>query len=278
VSSSRRTAVLWTVLFIVAALVFGAGIWIVSGAEPAQEYFTVYLLEKSLSIDNLFVFVVLFRGLAIPRPLQRRVLSWGILGALVARALFIVAGAELLARWQGAMYVFGGILLLTAGKLALPERAGAPPEGQRLVRFLSRHLPVTHELHDGRFFVRDPFRVTPLFVALLAVELTDVLFALDSIPAAFAVSQRPLVIYAANIFAVLGLRSIYMLLSDALTDLHYLKHGLAAVLALAGLKMVLHEVVEIPPLVSLGVVVAVIGVSVLASLARRGRVAEQQPR
>jgi len=270
-SGSRRGALMWTVVWVIAALVFGAFVAVWFGADAAEQYFAAYLLEKSLSVDNLFLFVVVFGALDIPVSEQRRVLTWGILGALVTRGVFIALGAAILDRWHEVTYVFGAILLVTALKL-LRSSEGGPG---RLLIWLERYLPWTRERSGHRFLVRRDGRwlATPLLVALLAIELTDVMFALDSIPAAFAVSDEPFVIYSSNVFAVLGLRALYQVLVGALADLRYLKYGLSAVLAFAGIKMLAAPWIHISPIVSVTVIALVIGAAAGASVwaARRDR-------
>jgi tellurite resistance protein TerC len=268
---SRRRALVWTVVWIAAAVASGAVVAVWLGADAAEQYFAAYLLEKSLSVDNLFLFVVVFGALGIPHTEQRRVLTWGIIGALVTRGAFIALGAAILHRWHEVTYVFGAILVVTAVKM-LRQGDGAP---SRLLGWLERHLPWTRERSGHRFAVRRGGRwlATPLLVALLAIELTDVVFALDSIPAAFAVSDEPFVIYSSNVFAVLGLRALYVVLVGALTDLKYLHYGLAAVLAFAGGKMLAASWVTITPIASVAVIAVMIGASVVASViaARRER-------
>jgi len=268
---SRRRALVWTVVWIAAAVVFGAVVAAWLGADAAEQYFAAYLLEKSLSVDNLFVFVVVFGALDIPVSEQRRVLTWGIIGALVTRGVFIALGAAILHRWHEITYVFGAILVITALKLLRGGEGGS----SRLLIWLERHLPWTRERTGHHFVVRRDGRwlATPLLVALLAIELTDVMFALDSIPAAFAVSDEPFVIYSSNVFAVLGLRALYSVLLGALAELRYLKYGLSAVLAFAGAKMLAAPWVKISPMVSVAVIALVIGIAAGASLwvARRER-------
>jgi len=261
---SRRGALAWSVLWIAVAVAFGGFVAVYFGADAAEQYFAAYLLEKSLSIDNLFVFVVIFGALGIPTSEQRRVLTWGIIGALVTRALFIALGAALLQRWHEVTYVFGAILLVTAVKML---RSG-DGSSERLLGWLERYLPWTRERSGHAFVVRSGGRwlATPLLVALLAIELTDVMFALDSIPAAFAVSEEPFVVYSSNVFAVLGLRALYVVLLGALVQLRYLKYGLSAVIAFAGAKLLAAPWVSISPPVSVAVIALVIGVAVVASV------------
>jgi tellurite resistance protein TerC len=261
---SRGRAIAWSVGWILAAAVFGGFVAVYFGAEAGEQYFAAYLLEKSLSIDNLFLFVVIFGALGIPRDEQRRVLTWGIIGALITRAVFIGVGAAVLHRWHEVTYVFGAILVITALKM-LRKSDG---ESSKLLPWLERHLPWTRERAGHAFVVRRAGRwlATPLLVALLAIELTHVVFALDSIPAAFAVSEEPFVVYSSNVFAVLGLRALYVVLVGALTDLRYLHYGLAAVLAFAGGKMLAASWVTITPIMSVAMIALMIGASVVASV------------
>ena len=261
---SRGRALAWSVVWVAAAVVFGGFVALWFGADAAEQYFAAYLLEKSLSVDNLFVFVVIFGALGIPTSEQRRVLTWGIIGALVTRALFIALGAALLQRWHEVTYVFGAILLITAVKML---RSGEG-SSERMLGWLERYLPWTRERSGHAFVVRSGGRwlATPLLVALLAIELTDVMFALDSIPAAFAVSEEPFVVYSSNVFAVLGLRALYVVLLGALVQLRYLKYGLSAVIAFAGAKLIAAPWVSISPPVSVAVIALVIGAAVVASV------------
>jgi tellurite resistance protein TerC len=258
-------------VWVAAAVVFGGFVAAMFGAAASEQFFAAYLLEKSLSIDNLFLFVVIFGALDIPPAEQRRVLTWGIVGALVTRGVFIALGAAVLHRWHEVTYVFGAILVVTAVKM-LRETPGA---GSRLLPWLERHLPWTSERVGHHFVVRRDGRWvgTPLLVALLAIELTDVVFALDSIPAAFAVSDETFIVYSSNVFAVLGLRALYVVLVGALSKLRYLKYGLAAVIAFAGGKMLAAPWITLTPLASVLVIATVIGAAVAASVvaARRGR-------
>ncbi|HET9627529.1 MAG TPA: TerC/Alx family metal homeostasis membrane protein [Kofleriaceae bacterium] len=261
---SPRRALAWSVGWVAVAVAFGGFVGVYFGADTAEQYFGAYLLEKSLSIDNLFLFVVIFGALGIPRSEQRRVLTWGIAGALVTRALFIALGAAVLSRWHEVTYVFGAILLVTAFKMLGSSGDGA----SKLLPWLERRLPWTRERTGHHFLVRRDGRwlATPLMLALIAIEATDVVFALDSIPAAFAVSEEPFVVYSSNVFAVLGLRALYVVLVGALAELRYLKYGLAGVIAFAGLKMLVAPWIHVTPLASVAVIAGVIGAAVLASL------------
>ena len=261
---SRGRALVWSVVWIAVAVVFGGLVAVWFGAEAAEQYFAAYLLEKSLSVDNLFVFVVIFGALGIPESEQRRVLTWGIIGALVTRALFIALGAAMLHRWHEITYLFGAILVVTALKMLRGGEGGS----ERMLGWLERYLPWTRERSGHRFVVKSGGRwlATPLLVALLAIELTDVMFALDSIPAAFAVSEEPFVVYSSNVFAVLGLRALYVVLHGALARLRYLKYGLSAVLAFAGVKLLAAPWLTISPPMSVAVIAVMIAAAVVASL------------
>jgi tellurite resistance protein TerC len=272
-TDSRSRALIWSVVWIAAAVVFGVFVGVWFGAPAAEQYFAAYLLEKSLSVDNLFLFVVVFGALGIPQSEQRRVLTWGIIGALVTRGIFIALGAAMLHRWHEITYVFGAILIVTAIRI-LRDGEGKP---NRLLGWLERNLPWTRERSGHQFVVRRDGRwlATPLLVALVAIELTDVVFALDSIPAAFAVSEDPFVIYSSNVFAVLGLRALYVVLLGAIAQLRYLKYGLSAVIAFAGAKMLAAPWIAITPIVSVAVIIVVIGGAAVASVlaSRRERAA-----
>ncbi len=272
-SLSRRLAILWSVAWIAVALLFSAWVALKFGSQAALEFVTAYAVEKSLSVDNLFLFIVIFARLNIPEAEQHRVLFWGILGAFATRAVFIAAGTALLAAWHPVVYVLGAFLVYTGIKTAR-ERVEGGDEG-RLLPFLRRHLPLTSRLQGHRFFVVEHGRRlgTPLLLALLVIELTDVVFAIDSIPAALAITVDPFIVYSSNIFAVLGLRALYLVLAHALIGLKYLRYGLGGVLAFAGLKMLTGKFASVPHAVSLLVVVTLMAGAVIASLIARQRMA-----
>jgi len=269
----RRQAIGWSAGWIGLALAFGGWVAVQFGREAGEDYLTAYLVEKSLSIDNLFVFLVVFSRLKIPEREQHRVLTWGILGALVTRGAFIAAGAAILSAWHGVIYVLGAFLVYTGLKIAREQATGGDEEKTkgRIFTFLRRRLRFTPRLHAHRFFAEENGRRlgTPLLLALLVIEVTDVLFAVDSIPAVFAITQEPFIVYASNVFAVLGLRALYLVLSDLLKDLRYLRYGLAAILVFAGAKMLLSEIVHVPPVASLLAVVAILVVVTVPSLAAK---------
>ena len=266
---SLREAGTWSAVWVALALLFNLGLYLAWGSEPALQFLTGYLIEKSLSVDNIFVFVMLFTYFAVPAQYQHRVLFWGILGALVMRGLFIAAGAYVLEQFHWVIYLFGGLLVVTGIKMARRVEA-YDPEANVLLRLVRRFLPVTAQYHGQRFWVRQAGRwvATPLFVVLLMVEMTDLIFAIDSIPAIFAVTREPFLVYTANVFAILGLRSMYFLLAGVVHRFVYLKYGLAVVLVFVGLKMMLVDVVKIPILLSLAVVGSVIALSIVLSLLR----------
>jgi tellurite resistance protein TerC len=267
---SIKEALVWSVVWMTLALIFNAGVYHWFGATRGLEFLTGYLIEKALAVDNIFVFAVIFSYFAVPVAYQHRVLFWGILGALVLRAIFIVLGAALLQKFHWVIYLFGAFLILTGIKLLLQGDDEIHPERNPVFRLFKRMVRSVSEYHDGRFFVSKNGKryATPLLLVLVSVEVTDVIFALDSIPAIFAVTSDPFIVYTSNIFAILGLRSLYFLLAGVMHKFEYLKIGLALVLAFVGAKMVLTDIYKIPIGVSLGVVAALIVGSVILSLLR----------
>lgn len=263
-----REALAWSILWIGLALCFNAGVYFWFGPERALEFLTGYLIEKALSVDNLFVFLVLFSYFAVPPALQHRVLFWGIVGALVMRAGFIMAGSALIQQFHWVIYIFGAFLVFTGIKL-LTARAGhdIDPERNLILRLLRRMVPCVSEYRGARFFVKESGRryATPLLMVLVAIEATDIVFAVDSIPAIFAITTDPFIVFTSNIFAILGLRALYFLLAGMIGKFRYLKVGLGMVLAFVGAKMLIAGVIHIPIAVSLGVVASLIGLSVAAS-------------
>jgi len=263
-----KEAAIWTVVWIVIALIFGAFLYWWRGPDTAMEYITGYLVEKSLSADNIFVFVLIFTYFAVPAQYQHRVLFWGVLGALVMRGMFIGLGAALLARFHWIIYVFGAFLVFTGIKLLTQKEESIDPGQSPVLAFVRRIFPVTEGYEGSLFFVRrnGVLMATPLFVVLALVESSDVMFAVDSVPAIFAITQDPFIVYTSNVFAILGLRSLYFLLADVLGKLRYLKYGLSIILAFVGTKMLVSGFVHVPPALSLGFIVAVLTVTVAASL------------
>lgn len=266
-----REAVTWSLVWIALSLAFNVLVYVWFGSERALEFLTGYLIEKALSVDNIFVFLVIFSYFAVPKAYQHLVLFWGILGALVMRAVFIVLGAALLQKFHWVIYVFGGLLVLTGIKLLRQRGAEVHPERNPIYRLFKRVVPAVGEYHSGRFTVVRAGRryATPLLLVLVAVETTDLVFALDSIPAIFAVTRDPFIVYTSNIFAILGLRALYFLLAGVMDRFRYLNVGLALVLAFVGSKMLLVDLYKIPIAVSLAVVALLLGGSVVASLLRR---------
>jgi len=271
-----KEAAIWWAVWVALAVVFNAGVFLTRGVTPGFQFSTGYLIELSLSIDNVFVFVLLFDYFQVPARFQHRVLFWGIMGALVMRGVMIGAGVLLIAKFHWILYLFGAFLIYTAYQMA---REGSPevhPEANPVLRLLRRFVPMTRRYAGQRFFVRLPRRAggyggyaaTPLLAVLLVVETTDVMFALDSIPAIFAVTRDPFIIYTSNVFAILGLRSMYFVVAAVIRKFRYLRPALAVVLGFVGTKMMLSDVVHVPAAASLGVVVAILAAAVLASLAR----------
>ncbi len=269
---SLREAAGWSIVWIALGLAFGVGMYVRMGPEAGLQYFTGYLIEKALSVDNIFVFVLIFSYFRVPPQYQHRVLFWGILGALVMRGLMIAAGAYLIAQFHWIIYVFGAFLVFTGLRMATQTDHDIEPEANPVIRLVKRLMPVTSVYHGQRFFVREQVggqtrRVaTPLFVVLVLIETTDLVFAVDSIPAIFAITRDPFIVYTSNIFAILGLRALYFLLAGVIHKFHYLKLGLSAVLVFVGAKMLLVDVYPVPVGVSLVVIAVVLGASVGASL------------
>jgi tellurite resistance protein TerC len=265
---SLREATIWSAVWISLALLFNAGIWYFSGPEAGVQFLTGYLIEKSLSVDNIFVIALIFGYFAVPSIHQHRVLFWGILGALVMRAGFILAGAALLEAFHWIIYVFGGFLIITGLKMALVRDTGIHPEKNPVLRLVRRIVPVTSDYREGHFFLREQGKLwaTPLFLVLVLVETTDLVFAVDSIPAIFAVTADPFLVYTSNIFAILGLRSLYFLLAGVMQKFIYLKLGLSAILVFVGTKMTITDLYKIPSFVSLLVVAALLAAAIAASL------------
>ena len=266
---SLRESIAWTVVWISLAMVFNAVVWHYAGSQKALEFFTGYLIEKSLSVDNVFVMALLFSYFAVPPKYQHKVLFWGILGALVMRAIMIGVGAALIATFTWIIYIFGAFLVLTGIKMIVKKEEQIHPDRNPVVRWFKRMMPVTADYRQDRFFVIEngTRAATPLFVVLLLVEFTDLIFAVDSIPAIFAVTTDPFIVYTSNVFAILGLRSLYFALAGVMDTFHYLKVGLGFVLTFVGVKMLLaHTAYKIDTLVSLGVVVVILAIAVVASL------------
>lgn len=273
---SAKEALIWSLVWFILAMLFGAALWgwldQTAGREVADaramEYLTGYLLEKTLAMDNIFVFVMIFNYFAVPLEYQKRVLVYGVLGAIILRALMILLGAWLIAKFHWVLYVFGAFLLITGIKMFIfadhaPDLATNP-----VLKWLKNHLRITHDFHGDKFWIMEKGLrwFTPMFLVLVLIELSDVIFAMDSIPAIFAITDDPFIVFTSNIFAILGLRALYFLLADMAARFHLLKFGLALVLMFVGIKMLIVEWFKVPVAVSLAVVVAVLGTSILLSL------------
>ena len=268
---SLKEALAWCCVWVSLALLFNVGIYVWQGSDKALEFLTGYLIEYSLSVDNIFVFVLIFSYFAVPASYQHRVLFWGILGALILRGIFIAAGAALLSAFHWMIYLFGGFLILTGIKLLFAGEEKLDPEKNPAVRFVRRFINVSPEYQGQRFFFRRDGKLwaTPLLLVLLVIETTDVIFALDSIPAIFGITLDPFIVYTSNVFAILGLRALYFLLAGVMEMFRYLKVGLSFVLCFIGIKMTLVEIYKIPIGISLGVVGTILLLSVVASLFAR---------
>jgi tellurite resistance protein TerC len=265
-----REAATWSVVWVSLALAFNAGIFIWRGSEAGLQFLTGYLIEYALSVDNIFVFVLIFSYFAVPAAYRHRVLFWGILGAIVMRGIMIAAGTALIKQFHWIIYLFGAFLLVTGIRMALDKGHEMDPGKNPVMRLARRFLPMTNEYHGPRFFVRQGgvLLATPLLLVLLLVEVTDLVFAVDSIPAIFAITTDPFIVYTSNIFAILGLRSLYFLLAGIVHRFVYLKVGLGVVLGFVGVKMLLTDLYKIPTAVSLVVVLGIIGLSIALSLLR----------
>ena len=268
---SIKEASVWSAVWILLALTFNLGIYFVWGQEKALEFLTGYVIEKSLSVDNLFVFLMIFQYFATPAMYQHRVLFWGIVGALVMRAIFIATGAALLENFHWMIYVFGGFLILTGIKMLLQGDEKLEPNKNPVVRLFQRWVPITNEYQGQRFFVRKGGQIhaTLLMLVLVVVETTDVIFAVDSIPAIFAITTDPFIVYTSNVFAILGLRALYFMLAGVMEMFVYLKVGLSFVLCFVGAKMLMVDFYKIPIGVSLGVVGGILILSVIVSILTR---------
>lgn len=266
-----KEALTWSFVWIGLALAFNAGIYFWFGEQKALEFLTGYLIEKTLSVDNVFVFVVLFSSFAVPREYQHRVLFWGVTGALVMRGVFIATGAALLERFHWIIYVFGALLVVTAVKLLLQRNEKVDATRNPLYRLFARRIPSVPEYDGERFFTFRHGRryATPLFLVLLAIEATDLVFAVDSIPAIFAVTTDPFIVYTSNVFAMLGLRALYFVVADVVEKFVYIKPALSLILAFVGVKMLLTHVYKMPISVSLGVIASTLTIAAVASLLRQ---------
>jgi tellurite resistance protein TerC len=275
---SIKEAFVWSIIWSVIGVGFAGVVWVSWGSEIAGEYLAGYVIERSLSVDNIFVFALIFGYFSVPAAYQHRVLVWGIIGAVVFRIAFIAAGASLLDTFHWMIYVFGGFLVFTGLRMAFGKEVEVHPESNPALRLLRRIIPVTTDYHGTRFFTRQNgmMMATPLLAVLVVIETTDIIFAVDSIPAIFAVTDHSFIVFSSNAFAILGMRVLYFLLAGAMHRFIYLKHGLAIVLVFVGVKMMTEEVLHMPITVSLGIIAAVLiaamGVSLIVT-----RNAEPEP-
>lgn len=274
-----REALVWTGVWVALALAFNGFIWLRFGANPAEEFITGYAIEKALSVDNLFVIYAIFTAFSIPAVYQHRVLFWGIIGAVVMRTIMVFAGVALLESFHWLVFVFGGFLVVTGIKMLVRKDERPRPEKSRLLRAFKKVVPVSNELHDGKMVVRvgRVLMATPLLLTLIAIEGADAVFAVDSIFAIFAVTTDPFIVLTSNVFAILGLRSLYFVLSGAAERFKYVQPGLALVLVFVGVKMAIADWVKIPVGASLAVILVLVGGSVAVSVISTARQARQKP-
>ena len=274
-----KEALVWSAVWITLSLLFNLAIYFWRGPTTALEFLTGYLLEKSLSVDNIFVFILIFSYFRVPAEYQHKVLFWGILGALVMRAIFIAVGVTLIHKFHWIIYVFGGFLIFTGIKLAAEQDKEIHPEKNPVLKLFKRIMPVSHEFDKDRFFTMKAGlrHATPLFIVLLVVETTDVIFAVDSIPAVLAITHDPFIVYTSNVFAILGLRALYFAMAGIMVLFHYLNYGLSVILVFVGVKMVIADFYKIPIPVALGFIALVLALSVAASLIWKKDVSAIEP-
>lgn len=265
---SIKESLIWTGIWIAMAVIFGIGIYFFMGPQSSLDYFTGYLIEKSLSVDNIFVFLLIFTYFGVDSIYQHKVLFWGIFGALVFRLLFIMVGVVLLEQFHWIIYIFGAFLVFTGIKLGLEKDKEIHPEKNPILKLVRRFIPITKDFHGPDFFIKRGSRIiaTPMFVVLVVIETTDIVFALDSIPAIMAITRDTFLIYSCNAFAILGLRALYFALSGVMRLFHYLHYGLAFILVFIGIKMLIESFVHIPTLITLSVIVVTLAISVIFSI------------
>lgn len=264
-----KEALIWSAVWITLALIFNYGIYVFMGKEKAVEFLTGYVIEKSLSVDNLFVFIMLFGYFKVDTKYQHKILFWGIFGALIMRAIFIFAGVALINKFHWLIYVFGAFLIFTGVKMIFHNDEKIEPEKNPLVRIFKKFFPVSQEMHEGNFFVKIKAKTfaTPLFVVLLVVEFTDLIFAVDSIPAILAITNDTFIIFSSNVFAILGLRALYFALAGITKYFCFLKYGLSAILVFVGIKMTIVDLYKIPISYSLFVIIGILAITILSSIA-----------
>jgi tellurite resistance protein TerC len=267
-SVSVKEALTWTAVWITLAMLFNLFVYHYFDKEAALEFFTAYVVEKSLSVDNIFVIIMIFSYFRVPDTYQHKVLFWGIFGALIMRVIFIFAGIELIHKFHWLIYVFGGFLVFTGARMIFGEDKPIDPEKNPIVKLVRKMFPVTESFEGDKFFVRRDHKLwaTPLFVVVMLIEATDLIFAVDSIPAIIAISEDPFIVYTSNVFAILGLRSLYFALSGIEKYFRYLKYGLAAILVFVGVKMVIVDFYKIPVEISLIIISFLLAISMIASV------------
>lgn len=265
---SVKEGLVWSLIWVIVALIFNVFIYYWRGYEAGVQFFTGYLIERSLSIDNIFVFLLIFTFFRVPTQYQYKVLFWGILGALALRGLFIALGIILISMFHWVIYLFGAFLVFTGIKMGIAEDQEIEPERNPVLRFIRRYIPISKDYVNGHFFTRINGRLvgTPLFIVLVVVESTDVVFAVDSIPAIFAITLDPFIVYTSNVFAILGLRALYFAIAGLMDMFHYLKYGLSAILTFVGIKMLISGFYKIPDLMALGIIGGLLAVSILLSI------------
>jgi tellurite resistance protein TerC len=273
-----KEALLWSAMWISVALLFGVGVFLTLGRQSGVEYITGYVIEKSLSVDNLFVFLIIFQYFVVPDHLRPKMLTWGIMGALIMRLIFILVGAALLNTFHWMVFIFGGILLLTAFRLATSGDDEVNPERNLVLRTFRRFVNVTPEYHGDRFFVRHAGKLmaTPFFVVLIVIATTDLVFAVDSIPAIFAVTRDPFIVYSSNAFAILGMRALFFAIVGVIGYFIYLRQGLVVILGFVGIKMIASEWYHVPTLLSLGFIGTVLSITVILSLVFKKEETEEE--
>lgn len=277
---SIKEAAIWSAVWITLALLFNAGLFIFAGTTTGLEFLAGYLIEKALSVDNIFVFILIFSYFGVPAKYQHRVLFWGVLGALIMRAAFIAAGAALIVRFEWILYIFGVILVVSGWKMITQKEIEVHPEKNFLIRLAKRFFPVDTGYESQAFIVRKGGRIhiTTLMLVLITVETTDLVFAVDSIPAVFGVTRDPFIVYSSNVFAILGLRALYFLLAGVMNTFYYLRHGLSFILVFIGVKMLIADLYHLPITISLITIGVVLTISVVTSLYRNKRAAKSDGR
>ncbi len=263
-----KEGLLWSIIWILVALAFNAVVYFWRGQQIALQFFTGYLIERSLSIDNIFVFLLIFTYFRVPDEYQYKVLFWGILGALIMRGLFIGIGVALISLFHWVIYIFGAFLIITGIRMGLTKDKHIEPEKNPILKLVRKFLPISKNYVAGHFFtqIRGGLYATPLFVVLIVIETTDVVFAVDSIPAIFGITLDPFVVYSSNVFAILGLRAMYFAIAGLMDMFHYLKYGLSAILTFVGIKMLISGLYEMPDLLALGIIAALMSISILLSV------------